>query len=95
WFDKILTGEKTEEWREIKPYWQKRFFGGHIHLKGKIYHPADVIIRFSNGYHKGRRTLDVECKDLVIKDSYGEWNTEPGKQYYVLLLGRFIKFGRM
>ena len=24
WFDKIVTGEKTEEYREIKPYWIKR-----------------------------------------------------------------------
>ena len=24
WFDMIVTGEKTEEYREIKPYWIKR-----------------------------------------------------------------------
>ena len=24
WFDMILSGEKTEEYREIKPYWIKR-----------------------------------------------------------------------
>ena len=26
WFDKILSGEKTEEYREIKPYWVARLF---------------------------------------------------------------------
>ena len=25
WFDMILLGEKTEEYREIKPYWTTRF----------------------------------------------------------------------
>ena len=24
WFDKIKSGKKTHEYREIKPYWQKR-----------------------------------------------------------------------
>lgn len=26
WFDMILSGEKKEEYREIKPYWCKRLF---------------------------------------------------------------------
>ena len=26
WFDKIVSGEKTEEYREIKPYWIARLF---------------------------------------------------------------------
>ena len=25
WFDKIKSGEKTHEYREVKPYWDKRF----------------------------------------------------------------------
>lgn len=24
WFDKIKSGEKTHEYREVKPYWTKR-----------------------------------------------------------------------
>lgn len=26
WFSRILSGEKTEEYREIKPYWVARLF---------------------------------------------------------------------
>ena len=26
WFDKIESGEKTEEYREVKPYWVARLF---------------------------------------------------------------------
>ena len=25
WFEKIKSGEKTHEYREVKPYWEKRF----------------------------------------------------------------------
>lgn len=25
WYDKIASGEKTSEYREIKPYWERRF----------------------------------------------------------------------
>lgn len=28
WFDMIASGEKTEEYREIKPYWEKRLLQG-------------------------------------------------------------------
>ena len=27
WFDKIKAGEKTHEYREVKPYWTKAFYG--------------------------------------------------------------------
>lgn len=30
WFDKIKSGEKTHEYREVKPYWEKRL---HPHIK--------------------------------------------------------------
>ena len=26
WFDKIKSGEKTHEYREVKPYWKKRLY---------------------------------------------------------------------
>lgn len=27
WYDKIASGEKTSEYREVKPYWNKMFVG--------------------------------------------------------------------
>ena len=32
WFDKILSGEKTEEYREIKPYWVARLFHNNSNI---------------------------------------------------------------
>lgn len=39
WFDKIVSGEKTEEYREIKPYWASRLVNqkagsGEVCLRG-------------------------------------------------------------
>ena len=39
WFDMIASGEKREEYRELKPYWHKR-------LMDKTYD----AIKFRNGY---------------------------------------------
>lgn len=27
WYDKIKSGEKTVEYREVKPYWERRLLG--------------------------------------------------------------------
>lgn len=32
WFDKIVTGEKTEEYRVIKPYWVARLFQNNSNI---------------------------------------------------------------
>lgn len=37
WFDMILSGEKKEEYREMKPYWETRlrnYFGWIMEYKG-------------------------------------------------------------
>jgi len=49
----ILSGEK-KKYREINTYWSRRF-SNYIRIKGKNYHPTDVVICFSNGYSKNRR----------------------------------------
>ncbi len=41
WFDMIASGEKTEEYREIKPYWNTRLYGKEFDL-----------VKFRNGYSK-------------------------------------------
>ena len=89
WFDMILSGEKKEEYREIKPYWN-RVFSTYIKIKGKVYHPSDVIIRFSNGYAKNRRQFDIECKYLINRCGKSNWGADPNKQYHVLILGDVI-----
>ena len=62
WFDKIAGGEKTEEYREQKPHWQKR-------LEGKHYDE----IHFRNGYAKDAPQMRVECLGITT----GQWEWRP------------------
>ena len=96
WFDMILSGEKREEYREIKPYWKTRFqkYYGMLYNTTEVkdvdgntpkylWNPQSKIIRFKNGYGKAAPYFDAEC---TIKEDYGkeEWGAEKGQKYYVL-----------
>lgn len=58
WFEKIKSGEKTHEYREVKPYWVTRIknYFGYLwcdidYLKGgDIYYPILKDIIFQKGY---------------------------------------------
>ena len=46
WFDMIVSGEKKEEYREIKPYYDSRFMNAFGFLHGRR---TDGIWRGSTG----------------------------------------------
>lgn len=79
WFDLILSGEKKEEYREIKPYWEKR-------LMGKKY---DRII-FRNGYATNAPQFTIKLKSITQGIGKSEWGAKEGKQYFILSLGEII-----
>ena len=58
YFDQILKGEKTTEYRDITPYWSKRLEGRHYD-----------VIKFRNGYRKDAPEMVVEYKGMYISDS--------------------------
>jgi len=55
YFDQILKGEKTIEYREVTPYWSKRLEGRHYD-----------VIQFRNGYAKIAPVMIVEFKGMDI-----------------------------
>ena len=55
YFDQILKGEKTTEYREVTPYWSKRLEGRHYD-----------VIQFRNGYAKIAPVMIVEFKGMGI-----------------------------
>lgn len=77
WFDMIKSGEKTEEYREIKKYYGTRFSTLGVGDNSKHY------ILFRNGYSKSSPT--IKCK-VEINQGIGkpEWGAESNKLYYVL-----------
>ena len=77
---------KAEEYREIKPYWQKRFlnyFGQRLDLDTKkwVWNDTKKVIVFRNGYGKNVPEFSAECS---IREDYGyaPWGAEKGKKYY-------------
>ena len=51
WFDMIVSGEKKEEYREIKPYYDSRFMNafGFILVEGRWY--MEMQHREKSGSH--------------------------------------------
>lgn len=89
WFDMIKSGEKKEEYREIKPYYASRFYNNYIAsgvglewiLNNNPIVYQDIILR--NGYLSNSPKIQCYVK---IQKGYGkeEWGAEPDKKYYVL-----------
>ena len=74
WFDMIVSGEKKEEYREIKPYYESRF--------KKMFGISGQIL-FRNGYSKN--SPEVVCKCTLRRgEGKPEGAARPGKAYYVL-----------
>lgn len=91
WFDMILSGEKKEEYREIKPYYTKRFDWTDDNVLNIHTQLMSRTIQLRNGYSKNSPA--VVCH-VVIYKGYGktEWGAEPNKLYYVL---KILKVERM
>jgi hypothetical protein len=83
WFDKIKSGEKKEEYREIKHYWIKRLYVLYM-VRPKDF---DYVV-FRNGYSKNAPTVKVEFKGI---DRAYNIETPIGKgDYFVIKLGDVV-----
>ena len=78
WFEKIKSGEKTSEYRECKPYWNKRF-APIVNGEKKIW--KNVI--FHNGYTN--ETMKCELLSVAITNKKNDLNKN---QVWELVLGK-------
>lgn len=89
WFDMILSGEKKEEYREIKPYWEVRLqtaFGANgIGV-------AKKEVMFRNGYGKNAPHFIALCS-FKIGTGRTKWGAERDKQYFVLQIHEILERG--
>lgn len=94
WFDMIASGEKKEEYREIKEYYDSRLLNafGAICVGDEVLHNVlpemdqiewPVPIVFRNGYSAASRQIKAMCT-LSIGTGKLAWGAEPGKKYYIL-----------
>ena len=90
WFDMIIAGDKTEEYREIKPYWTKRFKTiGLLDDGGNPTHNK-ALVTFRNGYGKDAPEF-MAWVTMDIGDGLRNWGAEPGARYYVLVINSIVK----
>ena len=78
WFDMILSGEKKEEYREIKQYWRKRLNKRHDYIK------------FTNGYGKHRPCFVIKLKNIYCGLGLTKWGAPEKEMVYILRLGKII-----
>lgn len=79
WFDLILSGVKTEEYRAIKPYWNKRLINTNNY----------TAVKFVNGYGNDRPAFLIELKDIVQGFGKLSWGA-PREKVYILKLGSVL-----
>lgn len=91
WYEMIESGIKTEEYREIKPYWSKRFTGMFKPLFSFRcnYRQSNVKgythVKFSYGYTK--RTMTFEIESITIGKGKPEWGALE-ENVFIIKLGK-------
>jgi len=105
WFDMIASGEKKEEYREIKDYWWMRLVqcGQTVGTNdGRSYFELPVdkwemkmpkkydYVEFKNGYSKDAPMLLVECKGIKIDTAKPEWSNNWQGKVFVIQLGKIV-----
>lgn len=99
WFDMIISGEKKEEYREIKPYYYIRFKNAdmfpdplgidetHLILDPQNFRKYEIMFR--NGY-SAESTSFIAKVYLTTDFGKPEWGAEPGIKYYVLHIEEIV-----
>lgn len=84
WYDMIRDGVKKEEYREIKPYYTKRFQNiGLLSFMEDVPNLWTKKVMFRNGYSDDSPSFVADVR-LEIKEGKKEWGAVPGTKYYSL-----------
>lgn len=99
WYEMIESGVKTEEYREIKPYWGNRIrcqaFGACTPnkpcLQARTVGVCDMRythVKFSYGYTK--RSMTFEIESITIGKGKSEWGA-PTEDVFIIKLGKIYE----
>jgi hypothetical protein len=88
WYDMILSGEKKEEYRELKVYYKTRLCTEGLIIRDGVNKdgvPSDnkAWVLFRNGYSGDSPCFKALCSAAIGRGN-PKWGAEPGKSYYVL-----------
>ena len=79
WFDKIKSGEKTKEYREVKHYWNGRL------TRPEGFYKSVILQR---GYKKNPERMEFEIKKIYMSNEPNDLNLD---KVWVIELGRRLK----
>lgn len=87
WYDMQECGEKTEEYRELKPFWCKRILGLNQPLASDYGCEGCNIfdythVRFRYGYTK--RTFTHKIDSITIGYGKPEWGAPNDKKVFII-----------
>lgn len=86
WWLMIYNNKKPEEYREIGPYWKKRFKTiGLLDENGEPVKGAVADVILMNGYREKAPQMQARVT-LKIRTGEEKWGAAPGKEYYVLTI---------
>jgi ATP-dependent Lon protease len=81
WFDMILEGKKTEEYRSCTVYWNNRLFNPDTSTKHYDF------VCFRNGYSPLADEMVFEYDGVRMDMPFSEWTDEPDIACFVISLG--------
>lgn len=99
WFDMIASGEKKEEYRDLKIFWANRLCNKIMcdHLEQHLLNiePNVVfkdfdLVTFRHGYAKDAPTITLECEGIEIGHGLMVWGAEQDKKYFIIKLGKVV-----
>jgi len=83
----IASGEKKEEYREIKKYWAIRLWAwGNLLDEPREFH----AVEFKNGYGKKAPKILVKWEGTKIGKAVPEWSDNWQGDVFVIKLGEII-----
>lgn len=104
WYKLIKSGTKTEEYRDINPYWQGRLFScrGSSPLRcefglcnrcgRKTFKEYDIIIFFNGPYYSLNLPYTVvEYNGVEIGKGYTPWGAPVDKDVFIVKLGKVLE----
>lgn len=92
WFNEILSGTKTEEFRNFTDHFINRLC--ILDEKEEIIGFKDYeTVKFQMGYNKDAPQMIVECKEIYIAQDDGveEKDLKPENFFFVIVLGKILE----
>lgn len=92
WYDLISNGVKKEEYREIKPFYEKRIYARFFALASC---PRCIVVRpFKVCLHRGytNQYMVFQVERLRIGRGRIEWGAPPDKDVFIFELGERLPF---